>query len=258
MRRLILLAFLLAAALTAPAQAAPKPTVVLVHGAWADSGAWDGVVARLDAKGYPVRAVATPLRSLSGDAAYVASLLATIPGPVVLVGHSYGGAVVTNAATGAANVKRLVYIDAFAPDAGESVLQLALQKPGSALAADPAMVFDPVPYPGAPAGDVDLYVKPSVFPGAFANDLSRRRGRVLAATQRPVAFSALQAPSGPPAWKAIPSWYLLGTIDKVIPPAEQRFMAKRAGAHIVKLRASHLPMVSRPGRVAKVIERAAG
>jgi pimeloyl-ACP methyl ester carboxylesterase len=256
MRRCLgLVLTLLMLAFAASAHAATKPTVVLVHGAWADSGAWDGVTARLQARGYPVRVVATPLRSLSGDAAYVSSLLVTIPGPVVLVGHSYGGAVVTNAA--AANVKRLVYVDAFAPDQGETVLQLATQRPGSALAADPMTVFDPVPYPGAPAGDVDLYVKPSLFPEAFANDLSRRRGRVLAAAQRPVTFSALGAPSGPPAWKTIPSWYLVGTIDHVIPPAEQRFMAHRAGSHTVSVRASHLPMVSRPARVAQVIERAA-
>jgi pimeloyl-ACP methyl ester carboxylesterase len=256
-RRALLLAVALTLAAAAAASAAPKPTVVLVHGAWADSGAWDGVTARLQGEGFRVRAFPTPLRSLPGDAAYLAAYLATIPGPVVLVGHSYGGAVVTNAATGSTNVRRLVFVDAFAPDAGETVVQLAGQRPGSALAADPASVFDLAPYPGAPAGDADLSVKPSLFASAFANDLPRRRARVLAASQRPVTLGALAAPSGAPAWKGIPSWYLVGTLDRVIPPAEQRFMARRAGAHVVAVAASHLPMVSRPGAVANVIERAA-
>jgi len=241
-------------ALAAPAHAASKPTVVLVHGAWADSGAWDGVVEQLQDRGYPVRVAATPLRSLTGDAAAVGGLLGSIPGPVVLVGHSYGGAVITNAAVGHANVKQLVYVDAFAPDAGETVVALAGAKPGSALAADPATVFDTVPLDG---GDADLYVKQSLFPKAFANDLPAKRGRVLAAAQRPVAASALATPSGAPAWKTIPSWYLVGTIDKVIPPAEQRFMAARAKSHVAELRASHLPMVSQPKAVAAAIMRAA-
>ena len=154
-----------------------KPTVVLVHGAWADSSSWSGVVRRLQGDGYPVRVVANPLRGLAGDSAYLAAYLQTIPGPIVLVGHSYGGAVVTNAATGNANVKALVYVDAFAPDQGESVVQLASAKPGSALAvADPSTVFSFAPFPGAAPGDVELTVLPNVFRTAFANDLPPLEG----------------------------------------------------------------------------------
>jgi pimeloyl-ACP methyl ester carboxylesterase len=249
------------ATLAAPAgagQPAPaKPTVVLVHGAWADGASWSSVVRRLQRHGYTVDVPANPLRGLTSDAAYLASYLQTVSGPVVLVGHSYGGAVITNAATGDPDVEALVYIDAFAPDEGETVVQLANARPGSAIGGDPATVFDAVPIPSAPAGDVDLYVKKPVFLDAFANDLPRETGRVLAAVQRPVALSALLTPSGVPAWKTIPSWYFLGTADNVIPPAEQRFMARRANAKTVAVRTSHLPMVSRPGAVTRLIRRAA-
>jgi pimeloyl-ACP methyl ester carboxylesterase len=249
------------ATLAAPAgagQPAPaKPTVVLVHGAWADGSSWSSVVRRLQRHGYTVDVPANPLRGLTSDAAYLASYLQTVSGPVVLVGHSYGGAVITNAATGDPDVEALVYIDAFAPDEGETVVQLANARPGSAIGGDPATVFDAVPIPSAPAGDVDLYVKKPVFLDAFANDLPRETGRVLAAVQRPVALSALLTPSGVPAWKTIPSWYFLGTADNVIPPAEQRFMARRANAKTVAVRTSHLPMVSRPGAVTRLIRRAA-
>jgi pimeloyl-ACP methyl ester carboxylesterase len=235
----------------------PDPTVVLVHGAWADGSSWSGVVRRLQGHGYTVDVPANPLRGLTSDAAYLASYLQTISGPVVLVGHSYGGTVITNAATGDPDVEALVYIDGYAPDEGETVVQLTTARPGSAIGGDPATVFDPVPIPGAPAGDVDLYVKKPLFPAAFANDLPRKTGRVLAAVQRPVALSALVTPSGVPAWKTIPSWYFVGTADNVIPPAQQRFMAKRANAKTVAVRASHLPMVSRPGAVTRLIRRAA-
>jgi pimeloyl-ACP methyl ester carboxylesterase len=249
------------ATLAAPAgagqPATAKPTVVLVHGAWADGSSWSRVVRRLQRHGYAVDVPANPLRGLTSDAAYLASYLQTVSGPVVLVGHSYGGAVITNAATGDPDVEALVYIDAFAPDEGETVVQLATARPGSAIGGDPATVFDPVPIPGAPAGDVDLYVKRPVFLDAFANDLPRKTGRVLTAVQRPVALSALLTPSGVPAWKTIPSWYFLGTADNVIPPAEQRFMARRANAKTVAVRTSHLPMVSRPGAVTRLIRRAA-
>jgi len=234
-----------------------KPTVVLVHGAWADSSAWSGVVSRLQHDGYAVDVFPTPLRGLLSDAAYLRGFLDTISGPVVLVGHSYGGAVITNAATGDANVQALVYVDAFAPAQGETVVQLATAEPGSAIGGDPAKVFDAVPYPGGPAGDADLYVKPSVFADAFANDLPAKKAAILAAEQRPVAFSALVTPSGLPAWQTIPSWDFVGTIDKVIPPAEQLFMAQRAGGHIVQVKASHLPMVSQPAAVTNVILEAA-
>jgi pimeloyl-ACP methyl ester carboxylesterase len=234
-----------------------KPTVVLVHGAWADASSWNGVTARLQRAGYTTAVVANPLRGLSIDANYISDYLSTVTGPIVLVGHSYGGAVITNAATGNVNVVALVYVDAFAPDQGETVLGLASALPGSSLAVDPTTVFKFVPYPGAPAGDVDLYVLPNVFPGAFANDLPAKTGALLAASQRAFAYSAGNEPSGVPAWKTIPSWYLVGTADKIIPSAEQRVMAKRAQAHIVEINASHLAMISHPRTVADLIEQAA-
>jgi len=254
---------LAAAAIVAPGTAAAnptgkaKPTVVLVHGAWADGSSWNGVTERLQRAGYPTTVLANPLRGLSIAANYIRDYLGTVTGPIVLVGHSYGGAVITNAATGIPNVVALVYVDAFAPDQGETVLGLAGALPGSALAVDPTTVFKFVPYPGAPAGDVDLYVLPSAFPGIFANDLPARTGALLAASQRAFAFSAGNEPSGVPAWRTIPSWYLVGTADKVIPPAEQRVMAQRARAHIVEISASHLAMISHPDTVADLIQQAA-
>ena len=236
---------------------AARPTVVLVNGAWANSAAWSGVIERLQTKGFTVDAPPNPLRSLKGDADTIADLLRTIKGPIVLVGHSYGGAVITNAATGIRKVKALVYVDAFAPAKGESALGLDSTKPGSALGAGPAKVFNFVPFPGAKKGDAELYVKPSVFEQAFANGLPAKEGAVLAATQSPAVNSALTAPSGTPAWKTIPSWYVLGTIDKAIPPAIQLFMAQRMHAHITRVRAGHLSMVATPGVVAKVIAAAA-
>ncbi len=234
-----------------------RPTVVLVNGAWANNAAWSGVIERLQSEGYTVVAPPNPLQSLNGDAATIADLLKTITGPIVLVGHSYGGAVITNAATGNRNVKALVYVDAFAPAKGESALGLDSIKPGSALDAGPEKVFNFVPFPGAKKGDAELYVKPSVFEQAFANGLPAREGAVLAATQSPAVYSALTAPSGTPAWKTIPSWYVLGTIDKAIPPAIQLFMAQRIHARITRVRAGHLSMVADPGVVAKVIAAAA-
>ena len=236
---------------------AARPTVVLVNGAWANNAAWSGVIERLQTEGYTVDAPPNPLQSLTGDAATIADLLKTIQGPIVLVGHSYGGAVITNAATGNRNVKALVYVDAFAPAKGESVLALDSTKPGSALGAGPTKVFNFVPFPDARKGDALLYVKPSVFEQAFANGLPAKEGAVLAATQSPAVYSALTAPSGTPAWKTIPSWYVLGTIDKAIPPAIQLFMAQRIHAHITRVRAGHLSMVAAPGVVAKVITAAA-
>src|SRR6266496_2259122 len=200
-----------------------KPSIVLVHGAWADGSSWSRVVGLLQVQGYTVYVPPNPLRGLASDSAYIASFLQTITGPIILVGHSYGGAVITNAATGNPNVKALVYVDAFAPDQGETVLPLA--GPDSDLAVDPTTVFDFVPYPGAPAGDIDLYLKQSVFLTSFANGVPPPTASVLYATQRPITLSAGNQPSGVPAWKTIPSWYLVGTEDKVIPPTQQRFMA---------------------------------
>ncbi|HEX6713430.1 MAG TPA: alpha/beta hydrolase [Thermoleophilaceae bacterium] len=171
--------------------------------------------------------------------------------------HSYGGAVITNAATGNRNIKALVYVDAFAPAQGESALGLDSIKPGSALGAGPTKVFNFVPFPGAKKGDAELYVKPAVFERAFANGLPAKEGAVLAATQGPAVYSALTAPSGTPAWKTVPSWYVLGTIDRAIPPAIQLFMAQRIHAHITRVKAGHLPMVANPRVVAKVITVAA-
>jgi pimeloyl-ACP methyl ester carboxylesterase len=220
-----------------------KPTVVLVNGAWANNASWSGVIERLQAEGYTVDAPPNPLQSLNGDAGTIAD--------------SYGGAVITNAATGNRNVKALVYVDAFAPAKGDTVLGLDLSKPGSALGAGPAKVFNFAPFPGAKKGDAMLYVKPAVFEQAFANGLPAKEGAVLAPTQSPVAYSAVTTPSGTPAWKTIPSWYVLGTIDKAIPPAIQLFMAQRIHAHITRVRAGHLSMVAAPGVVAKVITAAA-
>jgi len=240
-----------AGAATSPGGA--KPTVVLVHGAWADSGSWDQVVARLQRHGYTVVAFPNPLRGLPDDSAYLAAFLQTISGPIVLVGHSYGGMVITNAATGNTNVKALVYVDAFIPAEGETLGQLASLEPGSCVGGDPTQVFDLVPYPGAPPGAVDAYVKQSLFPSCFANDLPAKQAAVLAATQRPLSTVSLGQPSGPPAWVDIPSWALVGTLDHAIPPAAQLFMAERAGARIVEVKASHLSMISHPGAVTRLI-----
>jgi pimeloyl-ACP methyl ester carboxylesterase len=235
--------------------APPKPTIVLVHGAWADGSSWNGVTERLQADGYTVAVPANPLRSLSGDSTYLASFLSTISGPIVLAGHSYGGAVITNAATGNANVKALVYVDAYIPDQGQSLVDLT--GPGSCFyVQDLHQVFNFVPLP-APSTDADVYVKPELFPGCFANDLPPKEGAVLAAEQRPITGEALNEASGVPAWKTIPSWAVVGLDDHVIPPAGQLAMANNAGAEITEIRAPHLSMLSDPAAVTKVIEQAA-
>lgn len=227
-----------------------KPTIVLVHGAWADSSGWNDSVKKLQNKGYTALAVATPLRSLHGDAAYLSSVLATIAGPIVLVGHSYGGMVLTNAATGNPNVKALVYIAAFAPDQGEKQIDLILKNPGSEIGPDTLTVRR---YPGG----LDSYITPSVFHRIFAHDVSKSTAAVMAATQRPFDLAILEELSGPPAWRTIPSWYLIATEDRAIPPATQRFMADRAGATTAEVRASHVPMNSRPSAVTDLILDAA-
>ena len=236
----------------------PKPSIVLIHGAWADGSSWSGVIQRLQEQGYTVYAPANPLRGLTSDSAYIASFLRTISGPIILVGHSYGGAVITNTATGNPNVEALVYIDAFAPDQGESLASLSSVPPPpgqspSCLSGDPTQVFNFVPLTG---GEVDLYVKPSLFPTCFTNDLPPNEGAVLASTQRAFALSALPQTSGVPAWKTIPSFYLVGAIDKVIPPFAQLFMAQRANAIIVQVRGSHLVMISHPEAVVDLINQA--
>jgi pimeloyl-ACP methyl ester carboxylesterase len=228
---------------------------VLVHGAWADGSGWDKVTRSLQSDGYTVRVPPNPLRSLSGDSATIAAFLATLSGPIVLVGHSYGGAVITNAATGNDNVKALVYVDAFAPDEGEQVFPLVGE--GSVLTGDPTTIFDFVPYPGAPPGDVDLYLKHDLFISSFASGVPAREANALYAAQRPIAFSAGTVPSGVPAWKTIRSWYVLGTEDQIITPTAQAFMAERAGAAITRVKAGHLSLISRPNAVTSVIETAA-
>ena len=238
----------------------PKPSIVLIHGAWADGSSWSGVIKRLQQQGYTVYAPANPLRGLTSDSAYIANFLQSISGPIILVGHSYGGAVITNAATGNPNVKALVYIDAFAPDQGESLASLSSVPPPpgqspSCLSGDPTTVFNFVPLTG---GDTDLYVKPSLFPSCFANDLPPNEGAVLASTQRAFALGSFPQQSGVPAWKTIPSFYLVGTIDRAIPPFAQLFMAQRASATIVQVRGSHLVMISHPEAVVDLINQAAG
>jgi pimeloyl-ACP methyl ester carboxylesterase len=229
----------------------PKPTIVLVHGAWADSSGWNDSIETLQKKGYTALAVATPLRSLHGDAAYLRSVLASISGPIVLVGHSYGGMVLTNAATGNPNVKALVYIAAFAPDKGEKQIELILKNEGSQISPATLTVR---PYPG---GGLDSYITPSLFRQIFAHDVSEKTAAVMAATQRPFELAILEEVSGEPAWKNIPSWYLVATEDRAIPPVTQRFMAERAGATIAEVRASHVPMNSQPSAVTELILDAA-
>ena len=233
-----------------------KPSIVLIHGAWADGSSWSRVVELLQAQGYTVYVPANPLRGLASDSAYIAGFLQSITGPIILVGHSYGGAVITNAAVGNSNVKALVFINAFAPAQGETVFGLNGTPPppgqsGSCLGTNP---FNLVNYPGTAP---DVYVKPSVFPSCFANDLPPNQAAVLASTQRPIAFSAGSEPSGVPAWKTIPSWYLVGTIDNVVPPYLQLFMAHRANSQIVEVTAGHLSMISHPDAVAALIQQAA-
>jgi pimeloyl-ACP methyl ester carboxylesterase len=236
----------------------PKPTIVLVHGAWADGSSWDKVVRLLQESGYTVDVPPNPLRGLATDSAYLSSYLQkTITGPIVLVGHSYGGAVITNAATGNSQVKVLVYIDAFIPDQGDTVIGLVSAQPGSHLAGPLPQVFNFGQDPGLPAGDYDLYVKPSLFPDAFANSLPPSEAAVLAATQRPLAAGAVLEQSGVPAWKTIPAWCLIGTADHVIPPAEQAIMCNRPNFHTVQIDAPHLSMIAQPEAVANLIEAAA-
>jgi pimeloyl-ACP methyl ester carboxylesterase len=230
-------------------------TVVLIHGAWADGSSWNGVVPSLTSDGYAVRVPPNLLRSLTNDSANVASFLSTISGPIILVGHSYGGGVITNAAAGNANVKALVYVDAFAPDEGETIFPLA--GADSAVAADPQTLFDFVPYPGAAQGDADLYLKKSVFVPTFASGIATATAELLYASQRPFTYSAGTMPSGPAAWKTIPSWWVLGTADKIIVPTQQQMMAERAKATITRVDAGHVSMVSHPEVATDVIRQAA-
>jgi pimeloyl-ACP methyl ester carboxylesterase len=235
------------------ASGGPKPAIVLEHGAWANTASWEAVIKRLQADGYTVYAPPNPLQGLTYDSAYLADFLHSIPGPIVLVGHSYGGDVITNAATGDSQVKALVYVDAFAPAQGQTLAQLLAAHPGSCAVPSNLTV---VPFPGAPAGVGDAYITQSAFPSCMANGLPAREAQALAAVQLPLATIALTQPSGVPAWETIPSWAVVGTADHAIPPALQLAMAKNAHAHITEVNAPHLSMVSAPGVVTSVILQA--
>jgi len=231
----------------------PKPTIVLVHGAFAESASWNGVAGELIKSGYRVIAAPNPLRGVASDAASVSALLKSVDGPVVLVGHSYGGAVISVAAVGAPNVKSLVFVAAFAPDVGENCLDLSGKFPGSTLG---PTLAPPVPLA---AGGEDLYIQQDKFPHQFAADVPVAQARTMAATQRPVTSAALAEPAGAAAWKSLPSWYIYGSQDLNIPPATMAFMAQRAKAKrtVVVPGASHVVMVSHAHEVAALIKQAA-
>lgn len=235
-------------------EATDKPvTIVLVHGAFAESASWNGVINRLERDGYRVVAVANPLRGVKADADYVGRVVASLDGPVVLGGHSYGGSVISDPAATPANVKALVYVAAFAPEAGETGSALAGRFPGSTLA---QALAPAVPLPG---GGNDLYIDQAKFPAQFAADVPARDAAQMAATQRPIRDAALNEPAREPGWKRLPSWFVYGTADRNIPAAAHAFMARRAGSRGTQIvdGASHVVMVSHPDTVAELIERAA-
>lgn len=251
-----------AAGASAGGPARPKPTIVFVHGAFADASGFSASIGSLQKKGYTVYAPANPLRGLYGDADYLRTFLATIPGPIVLVGHSYGGAVITNAATGNPNVKALVYVAAFAQDEGETALA-TMQLGGGTSDLMSALVLRP--YPGAPVidfpapgdRDQDGYIDPAKFRAVFAADLPAGRTAVLAASQRPGTLSSLGTPSGVPAWRTIPSWYLVANQDRAIPPQAEAAMAARMHARTVRVDSSHVAMMSHPAAVTALVLSAA-
>lgn len=245
-----------ASAPAAPLPDGVKPTVVLVHGAWADASGWDGEVSALQQQGYDVRAIANPLQNLTTDSAYVASFLKTLTGPIVLVGHSYGGSVITNAAAGNQNVKALVYVDAAAPAAGETN--------GSLSGADSVLkqlpedeLFDRLPSPNGSAGAVDLYLKKNIFLNNFANDLPTDEATRLWATQRSASTNAFETPSEHAAWETIPSWYFISSGDQIITPTSEKAMAQRAHSQVTIFDGgSHLTLISHPDAVTAVIDQA--
>jgi pimeloyl-ACP methyl ester carboxylesterase len=228
-----------------------QPTVVLVHGAFADASGWNGVIERLQEEGVQVTAPANPLRGISNDSAYIASLLEQIPGPVLAVGHSYGGAVITNAATDADNVVGLLYVCAFAPDEGERLSEIEDGSKDSVL----MTALMPLQYPTGEGQQtaVEFAIDPDKFHDAFAADLSSEQAAVMAATQRPVAESAFSEPNGEPAWKKLPSWAVVATGDKAAGADVVRSMAERAGATITEAEGSHVIMVSQPQVVAEAV-----
>lgn len=233
---------------------ATRPTIVLVHGAFADSSSWADVISTLLTLDYPVVAAANPLRGVTSDSAYIASTLKSITGPIVLVGHSYGGSVISSAASGNAQVKALVYVAGFAPEAGESAADLSGRFPGGTLG--PTLAA-PVPLGD---GTSDLYIEQSKFHAQFCADVPEPQARQMAAFQRPCTDLALSEGGGTPAWKTIPSWFVFGELDKNIPAAVHRFMAERAKAReTVEVKgASHVVGITYADTVAAVILRAAG
>jgi pimeloyl-ACP methyl ester carboxylesterase len=229
-------------------------TVVLVHGAFADASSWSGVIERLQAAGIKVTAPPNPLRGIAIDSAYLASFLKQLPGPVLAVGHSYGGAVISNAATDAANVVGLVFVAAFAPEEGERLGDVEGGSKDSVLMS----TLVPLQYP---IGDgvetaVEFAIDPAKFHDAFAADLPPDQTAVMAATQRPVAELAFSEPSGPPAWKNLPSWTVVATGDKAAGTDVVRSMAERAGATMIEVEGSHVIMISQPDAVTDVIMNA--
>ncbi|GHH87635.1 alpha/beta hydrolase [Streptomyces sulfonofaciens] len=242
------------ASATDPHGTRQKPTIVLEHGAFADASSWSGVIQRLERDGYPVVAAANPLRSVAGDAAYLRGVVDRSQGPVILVGHSYGGSVISEAATNDPKVKALVYAAAFLPAAGESAGELSGKFPGSTLGA----ALDPVPYtlPDGAEG-TDLYIRADKFRHQFAADVPANQAALMAATQRPVTQAALDEKATSAAWRTKPSWDLITTRDLNIPVAAQEFMAERAHAHVTKVDSSHAVAVSHPDTVTRVIEQAA-
>ena len=233
-----------------------RPTVALVHGAFADSSGWNDVAGQLQDAGISVQAISNPLRGIAADAAYVASALRQIPGPVLAVGHSYGGAIITNAAPNAGNVTGLVYVAAFAPDEGEALSDIEADSKDSVL--NSALVQ--LQYPsgqGAETG-VEFVIDPAKFHAAFAGDLTARQAALMAVTQRPVAAAAFTERNAAPGWKNLPSWAVVATGDKAAGSDVVRSMAKRAGAAITEVEGSHVIMISQPQTVAEVILRAVG
>jgi pimeloyl-ACP methyl ester carboxylesterase len=240
----------------APPPSGPKPTIVLVHGAFADASSWGGEVGALEKQGYEARAIANPLENLDSDSDYVKNFLATLNGPIVLVGHSYGGSVITNAAAGNPNVKALVFVDAAAPDVGENTAQLS--GADSVLNRPQTELFDPVLPPGAPQEQAQLYLKKDIFLQHFGNDLPPDLATRAWASQRSAAVAALYTPSKNAAWKDIPSWYFISSGDQVITPASEDSMATRAHSQVTHFDGgSHLTLVSHPDAVTQVIEAAA-
>jgi len=234
--------------------AAETPTIVLVHGAWADATGFDAEIRALQARGFRAIGFGNPLRDLAGDATYLAELLRTLTGPIVLVGHSYGGNVISMAAVGNDQVQALVYFNGWMCDEGESQQQLLERFEGSLVGPS----IRPVPFTGPDGSEgADLYLDPDAFGEAFAADVDAETAAVMAAAQRPYAVAAFAAtPSAPPGWNTLPCWYLLGTQDKAIPPALQRFMAERANATIVEVPASHVSFVSQPEAATQLILQA--